>query len=87
MVRQSSKLRFGRDKDDASPFLLIFGTLVPLVNGALGTAAGVFAGLSAGGAGVLGSMAASASYIAAPAAVRLFYISLVRSAKPFRSTS
>lgn len=52
-------------------FLLLFGTLIPLVNGALGTAAGVLAGLSPGGAGVLGAMAASASYIAAPAAVRI----------------
>lgn len=52
-------------------FLLLFGALVPLVNGALGAAAGVLAGLSLGGAGVLGAMAASASYIAAPAAVRI----------------
>lgn len=52
-------------------FLLLFGTLVPLVNGAMGAAAGVLAGLSPGGAGVLGAMAASASYIAAPAAVRI----------------
>lgn len=52
-------------------FLLLFGTLVPLLNGALGAAAGVLAGLSPGGAGVLGAMAASASYIAAPAAVRI----------------
>lgn len=51
-------------------FLLLFGTLVPLLNGALGAAAGGWAGLSPGGAGVLGAMAASASYIAAPAAVR-----------------
>lgn len=52
-------------------FLLLFGTLVPLFNGALGTFAGSLAGLSMGGAGVLGAMAASASYIAAPAAVRI----------------
>ncbi|MBI5707587.1 MAG: sodium-dependent bicarbonate transport family permease [Armatimonadetes bacterium] len=52
-------------------FLLLFGTLVPLANGALGVAAGVLVGLSIGGAGVLGAMAASASYIAAPAAVRI----------------
>lgn len=52
-------------------FLLLFGTLVPLVNGALGATAGVLAGLSPGGAGVLGAMSASASYIAAPAAVRI----------------
>ena len=52
-------------------FLVLFGTLVPLLNGAMGAAAGVLAGLSPGGAGVLGAMAASASYIAAPAAVRI----------------
>lgn len=52
-------------------FLLTFGTLVPLMNGALGVALGHFADLSVGGAGVLGAMAASASYIAAPAAVRI----------------
>jgi hypothetical protein len=43
---------------------------MPMVFGAVGTLAGSFAGLSAGGAAVLGTMAASASYIAAPAAVR-----------------
>lgn len=52
-------------------FLLLFGTLVPLLNGALGALAGTMAGLSPGGAGVFGAMAASASYIAAPAAVRI----------------
>jgi hypothetical protein len=52
-------------------FLLLFGTLVPLLNGAIGTFAGVAAGLSPGGAGVMGAMAASASYIAAPAAVQI----------------
>lgn len=52
-------------------FLLAFGILVPLVNGAIGVAAGTAAGMSVGGAGVLGAMAASASYIAAPAAVRV----------------
>lgn len=45
--------------------------LVPLVNGALGVAAGLLAGLDIGGAAVLGAMTSSASYIAAPAAVRL----------------
>ncbi|MEY4365656.1 MAG: hypothetical protein RLZZ305_1000 [Actinomycetota bacterium] len=43
---------------------------MPMVFGAVGTLAGSFVGLSAGGAAVLGTMAASASYIAAPAAVR-----------------
>ena len=52
------------------PFLLAFGTLVPLLHGALGVLLGHLAGLSAGGATVLGAMAASASYIAAPPAVR-----------------
>ena len=44
---------------------------MPLVNGAVGVALGHWAGLSPGGAAVLGTMAASASYIAAPPAVRL----------------
>lgn len=52
-------------------FLISFGILVPLVNGTIGTAAGILAGLSPGGAGILGAMSASASYIAAPAAVRI----------------
>jgi len=52
-------------------FLTMFGVTMPLVNGALGVCAGTLAGMSPGGAGVLGSMAASASYIAAPAAVRV----------------
>jgi hypothetical protein len=41
------------------------------VHGALGVAAGLMAGLSVGGATVLGAMSASASYIAAPPAVRM----------------
>jgi uncharacterized protein len=52
-------------------FLLVFGTVMPIVNGAIGVALGHWAGLSVGGAAVLGTMAASASYIAAPPAVRL----------------
>jgi hypothetical protein len=50
--------------------LIGFGIAVPLVNGIIGTFLGLKVGLPFGGAGVLGSMAASASYIAAPAAVR-----------------
>jgi hypothetical protein len=45
--------------------------VVPLINGHLGVLAGTLAGLSPGGAAVLGAMAGSASYIAAPAAVRI----------------
>ncbi|MFD3004523.1 sodium-dependent bicarbonate transport family permease [Thermus tengchongensis] len=51
--------------------LLLFGTLLPLLHGALGVWVGHLAGLSPGGATVLGAMSASASYIAAPAAVRI----------------
>ena len=42
-----------------------------LFHGALGVYLGLLAGLGVGGAAVLGAMAASASYIAAPAAVRI----------------
>jgi hypothetical protein len=45
--------------------------VLPVVFGAFGVALGTLSGLSAGGAAVLGAMAASASYIAAPAAVRV----------------
>lgn len=58
------------DLKRVGPFLLLFGTLVPLLHGALGVLLGHASGLSAGGATVLGAMAASASYIAAPPAVR-----------------
>lgn len=59
------------DLRKVGPFLLAFGILVPLLHGALGVALGQWAGLSVGGCTVLGTMAASASYIAAPPAVRL----------------
>ena len=52
-------------------FLLGFATLMPVLHGTLGTAIGHLVGLSIGGATVLGTLAASASYIAAPAAVRV----------------
>ncbi len=51
--------------------LVTFALLAPLVLGTLGAAVGTLAGLSVGGAAVLGAMTASASYIAAPAAVRI----------------
>ena len=59
------------DLKKVGPFLLAFGMLMPLVHGALGTWLGSLAGLSIGGATMLGAMAASASYIAAPPAVRM----------------
>lgn len=49
--------------------LAVFGTLFPLTAGALGVSAGTFIGLSVGGSAILGVLCASASYIAAPAAV------------------
>lgn len=52
-------------------FLTLFGIGMPLINGSIGVFAGIFVGMSPGGAGILGAMAASASYIAAPAAVRV----------------
>jgi len=51
-------------------FLVAFGVLMPIAHGALGVLLGHFAGMSPGGCTVLGAMAASASYIAAPSAVR-----------------
>lgn len=53
------------------PFLLAFALLMPIVHGALGAWLAVWAGLSVGGATVLAAMASSASYIAAPPAVRV----------------
>lgn len=60
-----------RDLRKVGPFLLAFGIGMPLVHGALGAWLGTLAGLGVGGATMLGAMAASASYIAAPPAVRL----------------
>lgn len=51
--------------------LVVFGVVFPMIAGTLGVAAGVLSGLGVGGATVLGVLSASASYIAAPAAVRL----------------
>jgi hypothetical protein len=52
-------------------FLLAFGVIVPILHGMLGVLLGQWAGMSVGGCTVLAAMAASASYIAAPPAVRL----------------
>lgn len=59
------------DLRKVGPFLLAFGILMPILHGALGVWLGTLAGLSVGGATVLGAMASSASYIAAPPAVRV----------------
>lgn len=53
----------------AGPRLVVFALLFPLVAGMLGILAGKTVGLSVGGMVVLGVLSASASYIAAPAAI------------------
>lgn len=50
--------------------LALYATALPLIHGLAATALGLIAGLSAAGAAVFGTLFASASYIAAPAAVR-----------------
>lgn len=60
-----------RDLKSAGWRLVVLGCFIPLVHGLIGTAAGHFAGMAVGGAAVLGAMVGSASYIAAPAAVRI----------------
>ncbi len=59
------------DLKKVGPFLLGFGIVVPLINGALGVYLGKLTGLELGGATLLGVLSASASYIAAPAAIRM----------------
>lgn len=60
-----------RDLKSAGWRLIVLGCLLPLLHGLLGTAVGHFVGMQAGGAAVFGAMVGSASYIAAPAAVRI----------------
>jgi uncharacterized protein len=59
------------DLKHAGGFLIAFGIAAPIAHGALGVYLGSLAGLDAGSCTVLGAMAASASYIAAPPAVRM----------------
>ncbi len=54
----------------AGPFMVAFGMGIPVINAIFGIVLGHFSGLSVGGTAVLATMAASASYIAAPPAVR-----------------
>ena len=51
--------------------LALLAIAMPLVNGLIGVAIGSALGLDAGTAALLGVLAASASYIAVPAAMRL----------------
>ena len=60
-----------RDVARLGPRLIVAAIVVPIVNGAVGALLGALVGLSTGGVAVLATLAASASYIAAPAAVRI----------------
>ena len=52
-------------------FLVVFAIAMPIIAAILGTVLGALIGLSAGGTLLLATLAASASYIAAPAAMRI----------------
>lgn len=52
-------------------FLIAFGIFVPILHGLIAVFMGQWAGLSLAGSAVLAAMVSSASYIAAPAAVRI----------------
>jgi hypothetical protein len=52
-------------------FLFAFAVIMPIINAVIGIVIAKLIGLSLGGAVVFGTLAASASYIAAPAAVRI----------------
>lgn len=53
------------------PFLVGFGIIMPIIHGFAGVYFGKLAGMNMGGCAVLGAIVSSASYIAAPPAVRL----------------
>ncbi len=55
----------------AGKFLVVFALVMPLISGVIGAFFGTISGLSVGGTAVLTTMAASASYIAATAAMRI----------------
>lgn len=60
-----------KDLRRVGAFLLGFGIVVPILHGLLAVWLGGMVGLSIAGSAVLGAMVSSASYIAAPAAVRI----------------
>jgi uncharacterized protein len=59
-----------RDFAAVGPRMLAFGIAIPLINGTIATFLATLFGLPLGSAFVMGAVAASASYIDAPAAVR-----------------
>lgn len=60
-----------RDLKKVGMFIIFFGILVPVLHAIPAILLGSWAGLSIGGVTVFATMVASASYIAAPAAVRI----------------
>ena len=62
---------FKEGRRSLKPGVVLFGLYMPLIGGALGAVAALAIGLSAGGAALLITLSASASYIAVPAAMRL----------------
>jgi len=63
----------GRIKDlgQAGWRLILLGCVLPAIHGSIATAGAILVGMTEGGAAVFGVMVGSASYIAAPAAVRI----------------
>ena len=58
-------------RSDLGAGTVLFGLLMPLIGASLGLVAAVLTGLSTGGVALLMTLAASASYIAVPAAMRV----------------
>lgn len=56
---------------ESAPFLILFGVGMPLISALIGTLLGVAMGLSLGGTTILATLAASSSYIAVPAAMKI----------------
>jgi hypothetical protein len=59
------------DLKKAGLFLIVFAILFPIFNAMIGLLLGKLAGLSLGGSTILATLSASASYIAAPSAIRI----------------
>ena len=60
-----------RDFNGAGIRVAVLAIIVPLINGSVGAVLGSAVGMSVGGIAVMATLAASASYIAAPAAIRI----------------
>lgn len=60
-----------KDFAKVGPFLVGFAVVIPLFHAGVAVMLGQLVGLSTGGAAIFATLAASSSYIAAPAAVRL----------------